>query len=210
MTDFQTVDMFSDFGVHGIASHADIATPARLGRPVSHMSTTKQQMKRLERKASAAEILNAIPAPGETLRIVSNGGFDFWDLVPTTVALLGEPCIMHACTWILNRTIAVELFDLVDAGKISECTLITGDYFRQRTPDAYGIIAQGFAERGMRFRTAPIHAKVMLIEDGKHFLTFEGSANWTNNTNVEQFCITNDRAVLEFHREWIEEIAGHG
>lgn len=208
MTDFQTTDMFADFGVYGLAGSADISTSAKV-ETRTQTTSSKALFRRMQRKAAAADVVTTLPSTGETLRIVSNGGFDFFDLVPATLKHL-KPATMHACTWILNRTIAVELFGLIDANEIRECTLITGDYFRQRTPDAYGIIAQGFAERGMRFRTAPIHAKVMLIEDGEHFLTFEGSANWTNNTNVEQFCITNDRAVLEFHREWIEEIAGHG
>jgi hypothetical protein len=39
-----------------------------------------------------------------------------------------------------------------------------------------------------------------------HFLTVEGSGNFTANPQHEQETITNDRGLWEFHQQWFEEM----
>ena len=45
----------------------------------------------------------------------------------------------------------------------------------------------------------------MLLDDGTG-LTVEGSANFTENGNIENFVYTNDRNLFEFHKQWVSEI----
>lgn len=205
MFDGVTLNMFGD---------ADISTSNMIEEPVSFVRSGKREMRRLTRKANAADVFTAVPAIGSSLHLVTNGGFDYWEAVPCLTGHLravdSSPVVLHACTWILNREIAVQMLEMVDSGAIERYTLVTGDYFRQRTPDAYGIIAEESLKRGMIFRTAKVHAKVALIEHRatETYLSIESSGNFTNNTNIEQMVVTNDRALYEFHREWIEQIAG--
>lgn len=200
-----TLDMFGN---------EDVSTSNMLAEPVSFTSQSKREMRRLTRKTAAEDVFTSVPAHGHSLHLVTNGGFDYWEAVPCLAKLMRaedpSPIMLHACTWILNREIAVQMLGMVDSGAIERYTLVTGDYFRQRTPDAYGIIAEESLKRGMIFRTAKVHAKVALIEHRatESYITIESSGNFTNNTNIEQMCVTNDRALYEFHREWIEQIAG--
>ncbi len=50
------------------------------------------------------------------------------------------------------------------------------------------------------------HAKLLMIDlAAGDALTIETSANLRSCKNIEQYVITNDRSLLEFHRAWIED-----
>ncbi|MBC7325051.1 MAG: hypothetical protein H5T99_07030, partial [Moorella sp. (in: Bacteria)] len=52
------------------------------------------------------------------------------------------------------------------------------------------------------------HCKVLLIANAKKnaWITVEGSANLNANPRFEQYVIVNDKALWDFHREWMEEV----
>ena len=52
-----------------------------------------------------------------------------------------------------------------------------------------------------------LHAKVTILrnEEGD-FISIEGSANYSKNTRIEQFIITNDEDRYRFHEAWIKKI----
>lgn len=51
------------------------------------------------------------------------------------------------------------------------------------------------------------HAKVLLfaMSDGAHYV-IESSANLRSCRNVEQFALTRDAGLLQFHRAWMREL----
>ena len=51
-----------------------------------------------------------------------------------------------------------------------------------------------------------LHAKVMTIESETDHITIEGSANFSKNTRIEQFIITNDIERVNFHKSWMKKI----
>ena len=61
--------------------------------------------------------------------------------------------------------------------------------------------------RGSRFAAARCHAKIMLIglSDGTRYVS-EASANIRACKSIEQFVLTNDPELHEFHRKWIDEL----
>ena len=82
----------------------------------------------------AIEHLGRLPEPGESIHIVTNARFDFWDWTPAILEL-AAPAVAaewYGSTWILNRRNAVELLTLFDAGKIQQIGMMTGIYFKRR------------------------------------------------------------------------------
>lgn len=51
------------------------------------------------------------------------------------------------------------------------------------------------------------HAKVFLAKtkSGKH-IVFEGSGNLSDNARIEQYIIEDNKAVFDFHKEWIMDL----
>lgn len=164
--------------------------------------------KALKRKF-AIRHLEKIPEPGTSVHIVTNARFDFWDWVPAILEMAAPRFAVewYGSTWILNRRNALELLKLFDEGKIRKIGFLTGIYFKRRKSAVFATVYEGLQARGQQFKACLNHSKwfSMLLDDGTG-LTVEGSANFTENGNIETFVYTNDRGLFEFHKEWADEL----
>ncbi len=152
-------------------------------------------------------MLASPPATGESVHVVSGAKFDFWTWVPVMLQWIGRSESLYCSTWTLSRANAVELFEVWDAGKIGLAHFLTGTYFKRRETAVYSLLLNGIRQRGGRYRAFQNHAKVLLLDApaGGQWIVVEGSANLTSNPRTEQYVITSDRALWEFHRDWMEE-----
>ena len=161
-----------------------------------------QTINALKRKWAIAEI-GRIPDPGESIHIVTNARFDFWDWVPAILEMAAPRVAVeyYGSTWILNRRNAVEMLALYDAGKIQRIGMITGIYFKRRESAVFSTLYEGLKSRGQRFKAALNHSKwfAMLLDDGTA-LTVCGPANFTENGNMEQLVYTNHRPLFDFYK----------
>ena len=167
-----------------------------------------QTINALKRKWAIKEI-GRLPDPGESIHIVSNARFDFWDWVPAILEMAAPRVAEEyfGSTWILNRRNAVEMLALYDAGKLKRIGMITGVYFKRRESAVFATLYEGLKARGQRFKAALNHSKwfTMLLSDGTG-ITVEASANFTENGNMEQFVYTNDRPLFDFYKSIAEFI----
>lgn len=180
-------------------------TPDNLRYSRQAKITTVEALKR----KFAIEHLGRIPEPDESIHIVTNARFDFWDWVPA-ILKMAEPRVaseFYGSTWILNRRNAVELLALHDEGKIRRIGFLTGIYFKRRESATFATLYEGLKSRGQRFKACLNHSKwfAMLLDDGTG-LTVEGSANFTENGNIECFVYTNHRGLFDFHKRWADEL----
>ena len=167
----------------------------------------KAEMKTALRKESAREILGELPAPGESIHIVSNGKFDYWAFVPILCELLAKPVTQaYFSTWTLNRACCKELMELLDAGTIEQCGFLTGIYFKARESAVYATLVNGLESRGCRFRALENHSKITLLAADPYYIVMEGSANFTANPRIEQNTIYNSKELFDFHAGWFNEI----
>lgn len=151
----------------------------------------------------------ALPEPGESLHIVSNGRFDYWCFVPAVLRLFGRPALsFYGSTWTMNRNNVNDLFRLFDEGRVEQVAILTGTYFKRRESSVANTLIEGLQARGQRYRAFANHTKVILLAAPPDFISIEGSANFTANPRLEQNVIVNDRDLYEFHRGWMEEILG--
>jgi len=161
---------------------------------------------RLKVKA-VKDVLPTLPAVGESLHVVADGKFDFWTFTPHIIELMGGRADeFYASTWTMNRTNALEILELYDTGKVGEINLLSGLYFKRRETAVYATIAEGIQQRGQRYIAFANHAKVLLLGNDQHRVTVEGSANFTGNPRLEQYVVTNDPKVFDFHKQWMGEM----
>ena len=152
-----------------------------------------------------SEIVPEVPEHGTTIHVVSNASADFWDFVPYLLRKIG-PANMWASTWSMNRGNALELLDLLDRGQLLSVSLLTGSYFKTREHAVYATLTSGLLERGQRILAFWNHSKILTLANDQYAITIEGSANFTQNPRVEQYVITHDRALVDFHQSWMEEM----
>ena len=96
---------------------------------------------------------------------------------------------------------------LLDAGTIGRLTFLYSVYFRSNEKEICHRLHEELSRRGHHVLAMRTHAKMMLLEltDGACFVN-ETSANLQSCRNVEQMTFTHDRSLLEFHRQWIDEL----
>lgn len=193
-------ELFStDIPTDEVESQNDISPKARIVRE------RVTAIKKLN-KEKAAEVLTRLPLAGETLHIVSNGLFDYWDLIPIMIDKIGgtvDECILS--TWTIGRRNTEELLQLMDGSKIKSCTVVTGKYFKRREPTLYAALLTGLRQRGGVLKCLENHTKIALLRNAAHSMVMEGSANLTANPRLEQNQISDSPELYDFHAGWIRE-----
>lgn len=170
----------------------------------------KAQAKLFLKKEKAEKVLLEIPAPGESLHIVSNGSFDYFTLIPLAINLLQKPGDFYFSTWTMNKTNVNQMFELYDSGKIKSINALLGLYFKKREANVFNQLYEGCLARKQRLFVNRNYSKVTLLDDGSNYIVIEGSANFTANPRIEQFVVTNNKELHDFHREWMEETLDDG
>ena len=213
MSDFSFDDEPHDAGpflFDDLVGDAEPTETDRMPSPRAMRMEAKRAMLRVEREARLADLMPGPPKAGHQVHIVSGAKFDFWTWVPVMIDWLAGVEHLYCSTWTLSRGNAKELFALWDAGKIPKAAvrILTGTYFKRRESAVYAYLVEGLRARGGRYRAFQNHAKVLLLANAKRktWLTVESSANLTSNPRLEQYVITNDRGLHDFHRGWMDEI----
>lgn len=154
-----------------------------------------------------AKVLPDLPDKGWAFHIVANGKYDFWSFVPHIQKLIGSMGLeFYASTWTMSRNNAVEMVKLFDEGKIGTINLLTGLYFKRRETAVYATILHAIRKRNQRYAAFKNHAKVLLLSDGEDYIIVEGSANLTGNPRLEQYIISNQKGLYDFHAGWMMEM----
>ena len=166
----------------------------------------KRKMKLALQEENAEQCLPELPQPGESFHIISNGGFGLFSFVPLITKFLPHSYCNHVyvSTWVLNRSNVIGLFELFDTGKIGNISVLSSRFVKRRDNAVFALLIEGMLSRNQRFRAFRNHAKVSLMHHEDQYIVIETSANFTDNPRVENFTITNDKKLWEFHRNWME------
>ena len=167
----------------------------------------RRDFKALLKLENAAKLIEKIPRRGESLHLICNGHFASWDVVPAVLKITGNRIKrLDIATLGFNRANVAEMAALMDGGKIAELWLIYSCYFRSTSPTESEYLVETMQGRPARLAAIRNHAKLLLLElETGDCLTIETSANLRSCANIEQYVISNDRPLLEFHRTWIED-----
>jgi hypothetical protein len=94
---------------------------------------------------------------------------------------------------------------LFDSGTVGKMTLLCSAFFRDHNKELWAETLAEFRDRGQRAAAARSHCKVVAVAcaDGRK-LVMEGSANLRTNSNLEQFTLTHDACVHDWHARWID------
>lgn len=187
----------------------ELETADTLEKSIIHKRRPRRKNFSALKQERLQDVVTQIPEPGESYHIISNGKYDFWSFIAPVINYLGGKVdFLYGSTWTMNRNNVVALFGLFDSKKIDSINILTGTYFKRRESAVYATLAQGMIERSQKFIAFENHAKVLLLQAGENFISIEGSANFTANPRVENYCMSNDKKLLEFHRVWMESMLG--
>lgn len=189
-----------------------VQAPAKRGRNLSpdvlqRRRVLRRELRDARHEKNALELIVKLPEDGESLHFVIDGRFHPCDLIPVT-RRLSHPAVitrLDITTLSYNLTNVQSLCDGLDQGKIGTVLLMPSRYFSEVEKPLFAHTKTELEQRGSRVIPGYVHTKLILMEmsDGRCF-TIEGSGNLRSCKSIEQFVMSCDRPLLEFHRGWIE------
>ena len=164
-------------------------------------SKAKRRLLFSKRQQNFADIFEEV-LEGESLHIISNGNFGNTECL-THVCEIYKPEYVSCTTWSFND----DFIDFV-GDQTCKVSLLVDKTIKSRKAPKLGMLEQKrINNNNINIKLVDgVHAKVAIIKSGDNYLTIEASANYSKNVRIEQFVITNDKALFEFHKGWIEEL----
>ena len=202
-----------DIDLSGIEeTRSEVAFPLRRNRYMRQFHAVKADdkrsrrgLKRLVKPENAAELASHLPEPGDCTHAVVRGDFVTADIIPL---LLGDRSadILAISTLGMSTANASMLAGLRASGQIRRLFLLVSHYFSQ--VDKTGTYRAVKDILGDSLKTAHTHAKVILVSTAPSFFVVEGSANLRSCDSIENLAIWNDEDLLNWHLDWMQEVAG--
>lgn len=154
-----------------------------------------------EKIANLHEDLVRVPMPGELFLLQSDSSFNAFTFV-LLVARRTPIRELFASTYSLNRKVVDALIELHDRGAIEQLTLLVNDGMISRNPVTMdNLKAMASTRPNVQVYLAWVHAKVCLMRTHHAHFVVEGSGNWSDNAQYEQYLFGNDEGHYNFRKE---------
>lgn len=182
----------------------NIHSSEKIGNP-SIVRKAKRKMMSIQREECLSDLLPEINK-GETLHILSNDNFGSIEMLSVLLKRYDVKSI-KITTWSFNEEFVDLIKNQLEKGiNIQFCC---DKSIKGRKSNLYAQIVRLKADFSKSLNVVlhdGVHAKVTILDAGDDKITVECSANYSKNVKIEQFCITNDTELYNFHNEWQKKI----
>lgn len=151
------------------------------------------------------ELNGRLPQCGEIFFLWTVNSFNAFTFIPYIIRECGLIDNLVITTYSINRRIVDSLIRYIDKGKIKHVELFISDSLKFRMPRVYDHLSALVAHRAdvLRVIYSWNHSKVTLIEAGGNYFNVEGSGNFSENAQHEQYVFLNSKEVYDFRKHWI-------
>lgn len=195
-------------------SFADVPRPA-FGSAAQHLDVPPRLTTRAERRYQraakvAAELLPELPAPDESVHCLMLGTFDLCQVITATAKRLPALRHLRIATLCYSKRNVAELCSLLESRKADPLalTLLVSVFFREHNKELHAhTVGELTQYPAVTVAAARSHCKVVCFDLGAgDGLVFEGSANLRTNKNREQLAAVRDRALHDWHAQWVDAL----
>jgi hypothetical protein len=153
-----------------------------------------------EQKLVSLKQLNGrLPEPGEFFALWTLKSFNAFTFIPYLINECGEIESLVLSTYSINRRIVDSLMKRIDQGKIKQVKLFVSDSLKNRMPLVVDHLSSLVESRNqITVHYAWNHSKITLVNTGQHYFVVEGSGNWSENAQYEQYLFFNHRPLFDF------------
>ncbi|MDR1922815.1 MAG: hypothetical protein LBQ66_00455 [Planctomycetaceae bacterium] len=160
----------------------------------------KTQLRRTDKQKNLTEVYQVLPAKGESIHILGVNLFDIWSVILQTIEYLGgEVETLLLSSWVCNREIANTIIEMMQKRTVKNFAFFTSTMNRSRDTAVYEQIINSIIQNGGKFCVINSHAKIYLVQQNDNYIVIESSGNLSDNSNMEQTVINNDKELFEFY-----------
>lgn len=177
-------------------------------RTVSVLKTMSTHRKmRLLSEQALADAMDWHLEPGVAYHVVSYGDVDALTFL-RRIAQDQRLDYVILATWCMAQVDADEVDSWVERGIVGRVDYVVGEVFKthSRYREIRRTLARTAERCGGRVLRCRTHAKVMVCYGPEYACVVESSANVDTNPRCEQTCVTVDRALADFYKEWFDQL----
>jgi hypothetical protein len=142
-----------------------------------------------------------IPGENEACFLWTLKSFNAFTFIPFCIEKFGCIDELYLSTYTISRKITDTLVQLVDTGKIKYVHIFVSESLKFRMPDVMNQLNTILPNRAnIKLQFAWNHSKITCAKCGENYLVLEGSGNWSDNAQYEQYLLTNSKTVYEFRK----------
>lgn len=168
---------------------------------LSEMYASKFLVFHFEKLKSLEENLKRLPTPEEIFFLQSDNAFNAFTFIPF-IARHHPIKELFASTYSISRKVIDALIEMHDRGMVEQVTLMISDSMIKRNPTTIeNLMAMASTRPNMKVLYAWSHAKVCLMKTHDNYFVIEGSGNWSENAQYEQYVLANSKGVYDFRME---------
>lgn len=147
-----------------------------------------------------------LPKKGEQLRFITTKSFNAMALVDF---ILQNEKIEESffCVYSIDYDSGALLSMMADQGKLGKCTFLISNLRNSAYRKKEKIIRDKFiGNKNIRLIFCGSHAKMMGFKTASNHYVIETSANFANNSRIEQYMFENCEQTYNFHMGWLNTI----
>lgn len=146
------------------------------------------------------ELTGRLPKQDEFFALWTMKSFNAFTFIPYLIKELDKIDDLVLSTYSINRRIIDSLIKKIDQRKIEKVRLFISDSLKYRMPRVVDHLSSmiNTRENIISAHYAWNHSKITLVRCGDQFFTIEGSGNWSENAQFEQYLFFNDKRLYDF------------
>jgi hypothetical protein len=156
-----------------------------------------------ERIDSIRSLAPRFPQEGEIFFLWTVNSFNAFTFIPYIIRHSGVINELILSTYSINIRIIDALIRLIDRDQIHQVDIFISDSIKSRLPKVYDHLMAIIEKKPVRVYFSWNHSKIALIRSGDHYFDVEGSGNWGENAQHEQYVFLNSRNIYEFRKNEI-------
>lgn len=191
------------FDISELSGQAD--TPVRTSGLMAERFLRMQSYK----VGSLKELIKKLPDENEIYFIWTTSSFTGFTFIPHIINECGIIDELTLATFSINKRILNALVKLINEGKILKVNMLISDALPYQLPKVFEHLKTVLSNNdNITVRYGWNHAKIACIRVGNEKFIVEGSGNWGENAQHEQYVFLRSQNIYEFRKN--EIYAAHG
>ena len=190
----------------------DLEAPEELGvtkHRAPRSTCIKRNTKSIYRRAfSETQLLDIMPLDmkdGESYHCITGGDVDSLSFLKIVLRQQNLDYLLFS-TWCMASEDIHQFEDWLESGKIKKIDAYVGEIFPGNYKQEYKLLVPLIEKYGGRVAVFRNHSKIYAGYGDKFYFGIESSANINTNPRTENGCITIDKGLFEFYKEYFDGI----
>ncbi len=155
-------------------------------------------------KVESIKDLTDLPSDNKIIFLWTINSFNAFTFIPFILSKHNKISELVITTYSINKRIIEAFSKLMQKNQIEKVDLFISDSIKYRVPRIYDEL-EAIAQANKNFNThyAWNHSKIALVSTCDNFFIIEGSGNFSENAQFEQYVFLNNKEIYEFRKQSI-------